>query len=43
MGNGREAVVTLTFGSGKTAQKTKLFVLVERYNHIVDIETTSAG
>ncbi|MDX3666027.1 hypothetical protein [Streptomyces europaeiscabiei] len=42
VGNGHEVVVTLTFGSGKTTQKTKLFVLVERYNHIADIETTSA-
>ncbi|WP_329314263.1 hypothetical protein [Streptomyces sp. NBC_01262] len=41
-GNGHEVIVTLTFGSGETTQKTKLFVLVERYNHIVDIETTSA-
>ncbi|MEU1529903.1 hypothetical protein [Streptomyces fagopyri] len=42
VGNGHEVIVTLTFGSGGTTQKTKLFVLVERYNHIVDIETTSA-
>jgi len=42
VGNGHEFIVTLTFGSGETTQKTKLFVLVERYNHIVDIETTSA-
>lgn len=42
VGNGHEVIVTLTFGSGETTQKTKLFVLVERYNHIVDIETTSA-
>ncbi|MCX4580348.1 hypothetical protein OHB41_45795 [Streptomyces sp. NBC_01571] len=42
VGNGHEVVVTLTFGSGETTQKPKLYVLVERYNHIVDIETTSA-
>ncbi|MFF3612690.1 hypothetical protein [Streptomyces sp. NPDC002580] len=42
VGNSHEVVVTLTFGSGETAQKTKLFVLVEKYNRIVDIETTSA-
>ncbi|MDX2705856.1 hypothetical protein PV350_23775 [Streptomyces sp. PA03-6a] len=42
VGNGHEVIVTLTFGSGETAQKTKLFVLLERYDHIVDIETTSA-
>ncbi|MET8286576.1 hypothetical protein AB0M86_22570 [Streptomyces sp. NPDC051639] len=42
VGNGHEVVVTLTFGSGGTTQKTKLFVLVERYNHIVDIGTTSS-
>ncbi|MET9505874.1 hypothetical protein ABZY42_29820 [Streptomyces sp. NPDC006622] len=42
VGNGHEVVVTLTFGSGETTQKTKLFVLVERYNRIADIETTSA-
>ncbi|MFE9835159.1 hypothetical protein ACFYP4_08430 [Streptomyces sp. NPDC005551] len=42
VGNGHEVIVTLTFGSGETARKTKLFVLLERYNHIVDIETTSA-
>ncbi|MFF0000872.1 hypothetical protein [Streptomyces avermitilis] len=41
VGNGHEVIVTLTFGSGETTQKTKLFVLVERYNHIVDIDTTS--
>ncbi|MFJ8021995.1 hypothetical protein [Streptomyces sp. NPDC096311] len=41
VGNGHEVIVTLTFGSGETTQKTKLFVLVERYNHIVDIGTTS--
>ncbi|WP_329274271.1 hypothetical protein [Streptomyces sp. NBC_01451] len=42
MGHSHEVVVTLTFGSGETLQKTKLFVLVERYNHISGIETTSA-
>ncbi|MFF9087203.1 hypothetical protein ACF1BE_12425 [Streptomyces sp. NPDC014991] len=42
VGNGHEVVVTLTFGSGETTQKTKLFVLLERYDHIVDIGTTSA-
>ncbi|MEU6365367.1 hypothetical protein ABZ876_06380 [Streptomyces sp. NPDC046931] len=41
VGNGHEVIVTLTFGSGETTQKIKLFVLVERYNHIVDIGTTS--
>ncbi|MFF2996411.1 hypothetical protein ACFVTC_17825 [Streptomyces sp. NPDC057950] len=41
VGNGHEVVVTLTFGSGATTQKTKLFVLLERYDHIVDIGTTS--
>ena len=38
-----EAVVTLTFGSGETTQKTKLFVLLERYGHIADITTTTNG
>lgn len=42
VGNGHEVVVTLTFGSGETTQKTKLYVLLERYDHIADIETTSA-
>ncbi|MCF4136903.1 hypothetical protein L1856_08795 [Streptomyces sp. Tue 6430] len=42
VGNGHEVVVTLTFGSGETTRRTKLFVLVERYDHIVDIATTSA-
>ncbi|MER5434601.1 hypothetical protein [Streptomyces sp. NPDC002588] len=42
VGNGHEVVVTLTFGSGGTTQKTRLFVLLERYDHIVDIGTTSA-
>ncbi|MDX3643741.1 hypothetical protein [Streptomyces sp. MB09-02B] len=42
MGHSHEVVVTLTFGSGETTQKTKLFVLVERYNRIADIGTTSA-
>ncbi|MFF4976999.1 hypothetical protein [Streptomyces sp. NPDC001083] len=41
VGNGHEVVVTLTFGSGGTTQKTRLFVLVERYDHIADIGTTS--
>jgi hypothetical protein len=41
VGMGHEVVVTLTFGSGETTQKTKLFVLLERYDHIVDITTTS--
>ncbi|WP_406835539.1 hypothetical protein ACICHK_03020 [Streptomyces sp. AHU1] len=43
VGMGHEVVVTLTFGSGETTQKTKLFVLLERYDHIVDITTTSNG
>ncbi|MEU1622068.1 hypothetical protein ABZ479_32810 [Streptomyces sp. NPDC005722] len=42
VGHSREVIVTLTFGSGETTQKIKLYVLVERYDHIVDIETTSA-
>lgn len=42
VGNSHEAIVTLTFGSGETTQKIKLFVLMERYNHIADIATTSA-
>ena len=42
MGHSHEVVVTLTFGSGTTTQKTRLFVVVERYNHISGIETTSA-
>ncbi|MEU7382014.1 hypothetical protein AB0A91_18855 [Streptomyces sp. NPDC042207] len=42
VGNGHEVVVTLAFGSGETTQKTKLFVLLERYDHISDIATTSA-
>ncbi|MEU9454825.1 hypothetical protein [Streptomyces sp. NPDC048277] len=41
VGNAQEVIVTLTFGSGETTQKIKLFVLVERYNHISDIGTTS--
>ena len=41
VGNSHEVVVTLTYGSGEATQKSKLFVLVERYNHIVDIGTTS--
>ncbi|GAA3837068.1 hypothetical protein ACFS5L_33245 [Streptomyces phyllanthi] len=41
MGHSHEVIVTLTFGSGETTQKTRLFVLVERYNHISAIETTS--
>ncbi|MGV9559479.1 hypothetical protein [Streptomyces sp. NPDC003401] len=42
VGNGHEVVVTLTSGSGGTTQKTRLFVLLERYDHIADIATTSA-
>ena len=42
MGHAREVIVTLTFGSGETTRKTKLFVEVERYNHISDIGTTSS-
>ncbi|MFI7499164.1 hypothetical protein ACIBVL_11755 [Streptomyces sp. NPDC049687] len=42
VGHSHEVVVTLTFGSGGTTQKTKLFVLVERYDHIIGIDTTSA-
>ncbi|MFD3547953.1 hypothetical protein ACFWUW_20530 [Streptomyces sp. NPDC058655] len=42
VGHGREVIVTLTYGSGETTQKTKLFVLMERYNHISDIGTTSS-
>ncbi|MFJ2306774.1 hypothetical protein [Streptomyces sp. NPDC087787] len=42
VGNGHEVIVTLAFGSGETTQKTKLFVLLERYDHISDIATTSA-
>ncbi|MFJ2398577.1 hypothetical protein ACIOTI_38375 [Streptomyces sp. NPDC087843] len=42
VGNGHEVIVTLTFGSGETTQKPKLYVLLERYNRIADIETTSA-
>ncbi|MEU1184327.1 hypothetical protein ABZ464_43290 [Streptomyces sp. NPDC005820] len=41
VGHAHEVIVTLTFGSGETTQKTKLFVLVERYNHISDIGTRS--
>ncbi|MEV5953824.1 hypothetical protein AB0M11_08635 [Streptomyces sp. NPDC051987] len=41
VGNAHEVLVTLAFGNGETTQKIKLFVLVERYNHIVDIGTTS--
>ncbi|MEI5527921.1 hypothetical protein WB401_14185 [Streptomyces brasiliscabiei] len=43
LGHSHEVVVTLTFGSGKTTRKTKLYVLVERYNRISEIATTSAG
>ncbi|MER5469335.1 hypothetical protein [Streptomyces sp. NPDC002685] len=43
VGMGHEVIVTLTFGSGETTQKTKLFVLLERYNHIADITTTTNG
>ncbi|MFF9772796.1 hypothetical protein ACF1HJ_03800 [Streptomyces sp. NPDC013978] len=42
MGHSHEVAVTLTYGSGKTTQKIKLFVLVERYDHIADIATRSA-
>ncbi|MFJ5999464.1 hypothetical protein [Streptomyces sp. NPDC092370] len=42
LGHAHEVTVTLTFGSGKNTQETKLFVLVERYNHISDIATKSA-
>lgn len=42
VGNGHEVIVTLTFGSGGTTQKIKLFVLLERYDHIVDISTASS-
>ncbi|WRZ92126.1 hypothetical protein OHB54_25550 [Streptomyces sp. NBC_01007] len=41
VGMSHEVIVTLTFGSGETTQKTKLFVLLERYNHVVDITTTT--
>ncbi|QFR02799.1 hypothetical protein F9278_25370 [Streptomyces phaeolivaceus] len=43
VGMGREVIVTLTYGSGETTQKVKLFVLVERYNRISEIQTTTAG
>lgn len=42
VGNGHEVLVTLVFGSGETVQRTRLFVLLERYDHIIDISTTSA-
>lgn len=42
LGHSHEVTVTLTFGSGRNTQETKLFVLVERYNHISDIATQSA-
>ncbi|MER6345220.1 hypothetical protein ACWC10_30050 [Streptomyces sp. NPDC001595] len=42
-GHSRRVTVTLIFGSGKTAQKTELAVLVERYNRIADIDTTNIG
>ncbi|WP_060887685.1 hypothetical protein [Streptomyces caniscabiei] len=42
MGHAHEVTVTLTFGSGKTMKKSKLYVLVERYNHVSDIATKSA-
>ncbi|MEV6378462.1 hypothetical protein AB0M31_03460 [Streptomyces sp. NPDC051773] len=42
MGHAHEVTVTLTFGSGKTLKKSKLYVLVERYNHVSDIATKSA-
>ncbi|MFD6549896.1 hypothetical protein [Streptomyces sp. NPDC058398] len=41
VGMGHEVIVTLTYGSGDTTQKTKLFVLLERYDHIADIGTTT--
>jgi len=41
VGMGHEVIFTETFGSGETTQKIKLFVLLERYNHISDITTTS--
>ncbi|MFF4540185.1 hypothetical protein [Streptomyces aureus] len=41
VGMGHEVVVTLTYGSGETTHKTKLFVLLERYGHIADIGTTT--
>ncbi|MFF5185341.1 hypothetical protein ACFY30_16390 [Streptomyces sp. NPDC000345] len=40
-GHSHEVIVTLTFGSGETTRKTKLFVVLERYNHISDIGTRS--
>lgn len=43
VGQGHEVVVTLTFGSGATAQRTRLFVLLGRYDRVIDIEPTSAG
>ncbi|MEU3556253.1 hypothetical protein [Streptomyces fragilis] len=42
VGNGHEVVVTLTFGSGDTAQRTRLYVLLGRYDRVVDIQPTSA-
>ncbi|MFF9034381.1 hypothetical protein ACF090_02800 [Streptomyces sp. NPDC014892] len=42
MGHSHEVAVTLTYGSGRTTQKIKLFVLVERYDRIADIATRSA-
>ncbi|MBD9701283.1 hypothetical protein [Streptomyces caniscabiei] len=42
MGHAHEVTVTLTFGSGKTMKKSKLYVLVERYDHVSDIATKSA-
>ncbi|MDX3097839.1 hypothetical protein PV703_14005 [Streptomyces sp. ME01-24h] len=41
VGHSHEVVVTLTFGSEGTTRKIKLFVLLERYDHIADIGTTS--
>ncbi|MEU5277975.1 hypothetical protein AB0G87_16335 [Streptomyces asoensis] len=41
VGNGHEVIVTLTFGSGETTQRTRLYVLLERYDRIVDITTTT--
>ncbi|MER5477594.1 hypothetical protein ABT026_11555 [Streptomyces sp. NPDC002734] len=42
VGNGHEVVVTLTFGSGETAQRTTLFVLLGRYDRVVDIRPTTS-
>ncbi|WP_431951995.1 hypothetical protein [Actinacidiphila sp. bgisy167] len=42
VGNGHEVIVTLTFGSEGTTQRTRLFVLLERYDRIADISTASS-